>query len=199
MPALGQGRGAAATNGWNSSATACSAWSSPTCSAPFPERRRRSGAPLRAPWCSARRLAEVAEAIGLGASTMRLGEAEAQAARARPTILADACEAVIAALYLDGGFAAARALLERLLGRAVERDARRPPHDAKTALQEWAQARGLPLPVYRAVGREGPAHAPPFSRGRGQGYEPGRRPRRHQARRRAAGGGGAARAAETDA
>ena len=77
-------------------------------------------------------------------------------------LLGDAMEAVIAAVYLDGGFEAARALVLRLWGgriAAVEADAR----DAKTALQEWAQARGLPPPDYVEVARSGPDHAPVFT------------------------------------
>jgi ribonuclease-3 len=71
-------------------------------------------------------------------------------------------EAVIAAVYLDGGFAAARDLVLRLWGDRVLRvaeDAR----DAKTALQEWAQARGQAPPSYREVSRSGPDHAPVFT------------------------------------
>ena len=70
-------------------------------------------------------------------------------------------EAVIAAVYLDGGFEAARAMVLRLWGArvaGVAEDAR----DAKTALQEWAQARGMPPPAYRELSREGPDHAPVF-------------------------------------
>jgi ribonuclease-3 len=71
-------------------------------------------------------------------------------------------EAVIAAVYLDGGFAAARAMVLRLWGgriAAVETDAR----DAKTSLQEWAQARGLVPPDYVETARSGPDHAPVFT------------------------------------
>jgi ribonuclease-3 len=78
-----------------------------------------------------------------------------------PGVLADACEAVIGALYLDGGLdVAARFIMSHwgpLLAAELE-----PPKDAKTALQEWAQARGLPLPVYKVVDESGPAHAPSF-------------------------------------
>ena len=69
---------------------------------------------------------------------------------------------MIAAVYLDAGFEAARALILRLWGAridAVEGDAR----DAKTALQEWAQARSMPPPVYSEIGRSGPDHAPVFT------------------------------------
>ncbi len=106
-------------------------------------------------------LAEVAEAVGLDARLrMAPGEAES-GGRANPGLLADACEAVIAALYLDGGFAAAAAFVRRHWRPLAERDSR-PPKDAKTGLQEWAQGRGLSLPTYTEVGRVGPAHAPRF-------------------------------------
>jgi ribonuclease-3 len=75
--------------------------------------------------------------------------------------LEDACEALIAALYLDGGLEAARQFVHHywmpMLNALPE-----PPKDAKTALQEWAQSQSLPLPAYREVGRHGPAHAPLF-------------------------------------
>jgi ribonuclease-3 len=81
--------------------------------------------------------------------------------RRKEALLGDAMEAVIAAVYQDAGFDAARALVLRLWGgriAAVEPDAR----DAKTSLQEWAQARGMPPPVYEEVARSGPDHAPVF-------------------------------------
>ena len=68
---------------------------------------------------------------------------------------------MIAALYLDGGLPAARDFIRSAFADAIERD-ERPPQDAKTALQEWAQARGLPLPDYREVSRSGPDHKPVF-------------------------------------
>ncbi len=69
---------------------------------------------------------------------------------------------MIAALYLDGGLAPARAFIERNWVPLVEAAAR-PPLDAKTALQEWAQGHGLALPDYRETGREGPDHDPMFT------------------------------------
>ena len=106
-------------------------------------------------------LAEVAHAIGLG-QFLRLSAAELeQGGRDKAAILADACEAVIAALYLDGGLDAARRFVRREWQDLIERDAR-PPKDPKTALQEWAQARHLPLPRYDVVTRVGADHAPVF-------------------------------------
>ena len=107
-------------------------------------------------------LAEVAREIGLG-EHLRLADNErASGGAAKPTILADACEAVLGAIYRDGGLPAA-AKFVRKHWRARLEAAVKPPADPKTLLQEWAQGRGLPLPEYREIGREGPAHAPKFA------------------------------------
>ncbi|MEM6466880.1 MAG: ribonuclease III [Pseudomonadota bacterium] len=105
--------------------------------------------------------AEVAQAIGLG-DAMLMGRAEnASGGRRKQALLADAMEAVIAAVYLDGGFGAAKAVILSLWkGRFDSVDAH--ARDPKTALQEWAQARGLPPPSYTETGRSGPDHAPVF-------------------------------------
>ena len=106
-------------------------------------------------------LARVAEAIDLGAHLrVSRGEAE-QGGRGSHSLLADACEAVIAALFLDGGFEAARHFVERWWQPLLSEQAE-PPQDAKTALQEWAQGQGLPLPAYRLIASEGPPHDPIF-------------------------------------
>ena len=105
--------------------------------------------------------AEIARTIDLGAA-IRLGSSEANAGgRTRPAILADVCEALIGAVYLDGGFAAAEALVGRLW-EARMRTKAQPLRDPKTVLQEWAQARGLPTPAYREIARSGPDHDPEF-------------------------------------
>lgn len=107
-------------------------------------------------------LAEVAVEIGLD-DYLRLAKGEEAAGeRHNPALLANACEAVIGALYLDGGLEVAWSFVERLWGARLVAEAQ-PPQDAKTALQEWAQARALGLPKYREVGREGPAHEPHFT------------------------------------
>ena len=77
-------------------------------------------------------------------------------------LLADACEAIIGAIYLDAGLDAARHFVERHWSALVAADAL-PPQDAKTALQEWAQARALPPPDYVELSREGPDHQPLFT------------------------------------
>ena len=105
--------------------------------------------------------ADVARAIELG-GVIRLGTSEANAGgRSRTAILADVCEALIGAIFVDGGYPAASALIERLWSARMRAPAR-PLRDSKTALQEWAQARGLPTPAYREVARTGPDHDPEF-------------------------------------
>ena len=105
--------------------------------------------------------ADVGRAIGLGAA-IRLGASEANAGgRGRTAILADVCEALIGAVFVDGGYPAAAALIERLWSERMRTPAR-PLRDSKTVLQEWAQARGLPTPAYREVERKGPDHDPEF-------------------------------------
>jgi len=105
--------------------------------------------------------ADVARAIDLGAA-LRLGASEANAGgRMRTAILADVCEALVGAVYLDGGYVAAEKLVEKLWGERMRAPVR-PLRDPKTILQEWAQARGLPTPAYREVERTGPHHDPEF-------------------------------------
>ena len=106
--------------------------------------------------------ADVARELGLG-EVMKLGRSEMMSGgRRKEALLGDALEALIAAVYLDAGFQAARAVVLKLWGTrigAVEQDAR----DAKTSLQEWAQARGMAPPVYEEAARTGPDHAPIFT------------------------------------
>lgn len=106
--------------------------------------------------------ADVAREIDLGA-VLKLGRSEMlSGGRRKQALLGDAMEAVIAAVYLDAGFETARDLILRLWGKritTVEADAR----DPKTALQEWAQARGQQPPKYVEVSRKGPDHAPVFT------------------------------------
>ena len=106
--------------------------------------------------------ADVAREVDLGA-VLRLGRSEmVSGGRRKEALLADAIEAVIAAVYLDAGLDAARAMILRLWKTridGVEDDAR----DAKTSLQEWAQARGQVPPLYIELSREGPDHAPVFT------------------------------------
>lgn len=106
--------------------------------------------------------ADVAREIDLGAA-LKLGRSEQlSGGRRKMALLGDAMEAVIAAVYVDGGFEAAQAMILRLWGKriaSVEEDSK----DAKTALQEWAQGRGLPPPAYVETARSGPDHQPVFT------------------------------------
>jgi ribonuclease-3 len=106
--------------------------------------------------------ADVARQIDLGA-VLKLGRSEMlTGGRRKEALLGDAMEAVIAAVYIDAGFEAARDLVISLWGERVsnvEADAR----DAKTALQEWAQGQGEPPPTYTEIARTGPDHAPVFT------------------------------------
>ncbi len=106
--------------------------------------------------------ADVARGLDLG-SVIRVGDSEARSGGAyKDAILADVCEAVIGAVYCDGGLREAYRLVERLFGGMIGQ-ANTGRADAKTVLQEWAQARGLEPPVYAEVGRGGPDHAPIFT------------------------------------
>ncbi len=106
--------------------------------------------------------AEVARQIDLGA-VLKLGRSEMKSGgRRKEALLADAMEAVIAAVFRDGGFEPARNMILRLWGDRITNvadDAR----DAKTALQEWAQARGEQPPKYVELSRSGPDHQPVFT------------------------------------
>lgn len=109
-------------------------------------------------------VARVAARLGLSRYIV-LSKSEAAAGGAHNSgILADVCEAVIAAIYVDGGFEPARAFVERcwepLIGEMAA-----PPRDPKTTLQEWAQGRGLGLPVYRLIDTSGPDHGRRFTVG----------------------------------
>jgi len=105
--------------------------------------------------------AEVAKALGL-ADDIKLGAVGAGASvRLRKSVLGDICEAVIGAVYLDGGYVAAASFVERNWIERMKKP-RQPLRDPKTVLQEWAQGKGLPTPVYREVERTGPHHDPQF-------------------------------------
>ncbi len=118
---------------------------------------------LRASLVRQEALAEIAAGFGLG-DELRLGEGELKSGGfRRPSILADALEAVFGAIYLDGGFAAAQEAIARLYRQRVEQiDPRAEGKDAKTALQEWLQGRRLPVPHYTLLATHGEAHAQQF-------------------------------------
>jgi len=105
--------------------------------------------------------ADVAKSLGLF-DDIKLGQVGASAsARLRKSVLGDICEAVIGAVFLDGGYAVAAQFVERNWTERM-RKPRRPLRDPKTVLQEWAQGKGLPTPVYREIERTGPHHDPQF-------------------------------------
>lgn len=107
-------------------------------------------------------LAEVADALELG-RYLRLTPGEQKAGTAKNvSVLADSMEAVIGAIYRDGGLEAVRPVIERLWEPLADR-AVDPPKDAKTALQEKVQGRGLAPPQYQTLDRVGPDHAPVFT------------------------------------
>ena len=119
---------------------------------------------LRASLVNQSSLSEVASALGLG-DLLRLGEGELKSGGfRRPSILADAFEALLGAVYLDAGFDAVRAAVERLMGEKLEGRDRMPvDKDPKTALQEHLQGRKLALPRYSVQRTEGEAHDQTFT------------------------------------
>ena len=118
------------------------------------ELSRRLAALVRRETCAA-------VALGWGVEPhIRLATGERGALRR--AILGDICEAVIGAVFLDGGLPEAAKLVRRDFG-GLMRAPERPLRDPKTALQEWAQARRLPAPLYREITRSGPDHAPRFT------------------------------------
>jgi ribonuclease-3 len=128
----------------------------------FPEEKEGALAKRHAALVRREALARVAEEIGLGDELILAKSEEGGGGRSNPTLLADACEALIGALYRDGGLDLAETFIERhwkeLIGEAVS-----PPIDAKSALQEWAQARSLPLPSYKVLHSEGLSHKMVFT------------------------------------
>ncbi len=128
----------------------------------FPEEDEGALARRHAALVCGETIASVARECGLG-EALRMAAADAQGGgRQTPSNLEDAGEALIGALYLDGGLEAASAFVRARWERLAE-NAPEAPKDAKTALQEWAQGRGRPLPAYVLAGMEGPAHAPRFT------------------------------------
>ncbi|MCA1656523.1 MAG: ribonuclease III, partial [Actinobacteria bacterium] len=129
----------------------------------YPDLPEGQLAQVRAAVVNAEVLAEASEDVGIGAA-VRLGKGEdASGGREKPSILSDAMEAVIGAVYLDGGWPAAAELVMRLLGDRITEAAAGPGgHDYKTRLQELAARVHDELPRYR-VTSEGPDHAKRFS------------------------------------
>ncbi len=128
----------------------------------FPDEKEGALAKRRSALVCGETLSKVAQEIGLG-EHIRMGVGEdASGGRENPANLENAMEAVIAALYLDGGLEVAREFVLKNL-EPLAQEMTSPPKDPKTHLQEWAQARGLPVPEYRVVSEEGPSHEPVFT------------------------------------
>jgi ribonuclease-3 len=129
----------------------------------FPDTDEGQKSKIKASLVSFTALARAAESVDLG-DHLRLGRGEDKTGgRRKPVLLADACEAVFAAVYLDGGLAAARTLILRLLGPHIEEARARGASvagsgDFKSTLQEYLQARRQPPPAYRVVDQQGPDH-----------------------------------------
>jgi ribonuclease-3 len=106
--------------------------------------------------------AEIAQEWELGTFILMSGGEAGSGGRSKKTILANACEAVLGAIFADGGYDAAQAVVHRFWQPQLDMLELAAP-DAKSLLQEWAQGRRLPLPRYLEVAREGPDHAPRFT------------------------------------
>jgi ribonuclease III len=127
----------------------------------YPDEREGALAKRHAALVRRESLGRVADRIGLGAY-LRMSPAEVQSGgRNNRTILGDACEAVIGALYLDAGLDVATRFVRESLAEQIDKPTP-PPLDSKTALQEWAQGRGKPLPHYELIEQSGLAHEPVF-------------------------------------
>ncbi|MFH1158515.1 MAG: ribonuclease III [Pseudomonadota bacterium] len=127
----------------------------------FPEEKEGSLAKRHAGFVQQKDLVFVARALGL-ADHLKLSAGEMKSGgRMKEKILSDAVEALIGAIYLDGGFGAAHDFVKKFWGERLRLQTS-PPEDAKSRLQEWAQANAFPLPEYRLAGKSGTDHAPMF-------------------------------------
>jgi len=128
-----------------------------------PDEREGSLAKRHAALVRRESLVAVARSLDLGAHLRLSAGEEEQGGRDNAAILADCCEAVIGALFLDGGLPAAEAMIRERWAPLLMADGDGdPPEDPKTALQEWAQGRGRPLPAYETLTQTGPDHDPRF-------------------------------------
>ena len=128
----------------------------------YPDEKEGELARRHAALVCGKTLTQVARDINLG-EALQIGTSETQSqGRENASNLEDALEALIGAIYLDGGMEAAE---QFITPRWTEMSGKveTPPKDAKTALQEWAQARSLPVPLYQLIETSGPAHAPEFT------------------------------------
>jgi ribonuclease-3 len=107
--------------------------------------------------------AEVARSLDLGPSLVLSDSEAGSGGRDKDTILADACEALLGAIFLEAGYEKSRQVVRQHWGAKLEGSPAAETADAKSALQEWAQGQGLDLPQYEEVERQGPDHAPRFT------------------------------------
>jgi len=130
----------------------------------FPREQEGDLGPRLAELVSRHTLVAIAERIGLS-TRLAVADNEAKAGvKTLATVLSDAMEAVIGAIYLDAGLEPARRFIRCAWGDVIDLQVR-PPKDPKTGLQEWGLARGLGLPVYSVLKNVGPSHAPRFTIG----------------------------------
>lgn len=128
----------------------------------YPTEREGQLAPRLNAYVRKEACAEAVRHIGLGEYMIMSSSDEADGGRLRDGALGDLCEAVIAAIYKDGGLKVARTFIERAWAPQFSKPVES-AKDAKTTLQEWAQQRGLALPRYEVIDRTGPDHAPEFT------------------------------------
>ena len=107
-------------------------------------------------------LAVIAEKLGIGEHIMMTSGESASGGRHNRSNMENTLEAVIGAIYMDGGIEPAKTFIKTHWAQSID-DMVDPPKDAKTSLQEWAQGRGLPIPVYEVIKTCGPAHEPHFT------------------------------------
>jgi ribonuclease-3 len=127
-----------------------------------PAAREGEMSPLMNELVSSHACARVARRIGLAEALRMAASATKIGGRDNDTVLGDACEALMAALYIDAGLEGARRFFDTFWVEEFERLDGPRVKDPKTQLQEWAQGLGRPLPAYRVVGQDGPAHEPRF-------------------------------------
>ena len=119
-----------------------------------PEMQEGAMTRLRQKLVREEKLAQAAEQVKLGEYLRMDKSCAVTGGRQNPSVLSDAFEAVLAAVYLDGGLSAARNMVEKLIGDCSETG----ENDAKSELQEYLQGQGHPMPAYQTVGEEGPPH-----------------------------------------
>lgn len=127
----------------------------------FPEEQEGELGPRLAHLVSRKVVADIAQDAGLSRALALAPNEQRAGVGSLETVMADAMEAVIGALYMDGGLEAARRFVRDAWRPSMEA-LHLPPKDPKTRLQEWVMARAMPLPTYQLLSREGPSHAPAF-------------------------------------